>query len=51
MRARMALHPAEIKCEIREIRLSDKPEHMLEIKHQIQKLFSSMGPTYNAIVS
>jgi len=51
MRARMALHPAEIKCEIREIRLCDKPEHMLEIKHQIQKLFSSMGPTYNAIVS
>ena len=31
MRARMALHLAEIKCEIREIRLSNKPEHMLEI--------------------
>ncbi len=31
MRARMALLLAEIKCEIREIRLSNKPEHMLEI--------------------
>ena len=31
MRARMALHLAEIKCEIREIRLSNKPEQMLEI--------------------
>ena len=31
MRARMALYLAEIKCEIREIRLSNKPEHMLEI--------------------
>ena len=31
MRARMALQLAEIKCEIREIRLSNKPEHMLEI--------------------
>ena len=31
MRARMALHLAEIKCEIREIRLSNKPEHMLEV--------------------
>ena len=31
MRARMALHLAEIKCEIREIRLSNKPEQMLEV--------------------
>ena len=31
MRARMALHLAEIKCEIREIRLSNKPDHMLEV--------------------
>ena len=31
MRARMALLLAEIKCEIREIRLSNKPEHMLEV--------------------
>ena len=31
MRARMALHLAEIKCEIREVRLSNKPEQMLEI--------------------
>ena len=31
MRARMALQIAEIKCEIREIRLSNKPEHMLEV--------------------
>ena len=31
MRARMALQLAEIKCEIREIRLSNKPQHMLEI--------------------
>ena len=31
MRARMALQLAEIKCEIREIRLSNKPEHMLEV--------------------
>ena len=30
IRARMALQLAEIKCEIREIRLSNKPEHMLE---------------------
>ncbi len=29
MRARMALNLAEIKCEIREIRLSNKPEQML----------------------
>ena len=27
----MALHLAEIKCEIREIRLSNKPEQMLEV--------------------
>ena len=27
----MALHLAEIKCEIREVRLSNKPEQMLEI--------------------
>ena len=31
MRARMALQLAEIKCEIREVRLSNKPEHMLEV--------------------
>ena len=31
MRARMALLLAKIKCEIREIRLSNKPEHMLEV--------------------
>ena len=31
MRARMALQLAEIKCEIREIRLSNKPEHMLKV--------------------
>ena len=31
MRARMALHLAEIKCEIREVRLSNKPEQMLEV--------------------
>ena len=31
MRARMALYLAEIKCEIREVRLSNKPEQMLEI--------------------
>ena len=31
MRARMALQLAEIKCEIREIRVSNKPEHMLEV--------------------
>ena len=31
MRARMALYLAEIKCEIREIRLSNKPEQMLEL--------------------
>ena len=27
----MALQLAEIKCEIREVRLSNKPEHMLEV--------------------
>ena len=27
----MALYLAEIKCEIREIRLSNKPEQMLEL--------------------
>ena len=31
MRARMALQLAEIKCEIREVRLSNKPEHMLDV--------------------
>ena len=31
IRARMALQLAEIKCEIREIRLSNKPEQMLEV--------------------
>ena len=27
----MALRLAEIKCEIREVRLSNKPDHMLEV--------------------
>ena len=31
MRARMALKLANIRCEIREIRLSNKPKHMLEV--------------------
>lgn len=31
MRARLALHYAQIKCEHREIILRDKPTHMLEI--------------------
>ena len=31
MRARMALKLANIRCEIREIRLSNKPQHMLEV--------------------
>ena len=31
MRARMALYLAKIKCEIREVSLSNKPEHMLEV--------------------
>tara|TARA_B100002051_G_scaffold187791_1_gene177805 strand:- start:457 stop:1107 length:651 start_codon:yes stop_codon:yes gene_type:complete len=31
MRARMALLLAGIKCELREVRLSNKPEHMLEV--------------------
>ena len=30
MRARMAIKLANIRCEIREIRLNNKPEHMLE---------------------
>ena len=30
MRARMALKLANIKCEIREVRLNNKPKHMLE---------------------
>ena len=31
MRARMALKLANIKCEIREVRLNNKPDHMLEV--------------------
>ena len=31
MRARMAIKLANIKCEIREIRLNNKPEHMLKV--------------------
>jgi glutathione S-transferase len=30
MRARMILKLADIKCELREVRLNNKPEHMLE---------------------
>jgi len=30
MRARMAIKLANVRCEIREIRLNNKPEHMLE---------------------
>ena len=31
MRARMALKLTNIKCEIREVRLNNKPKHMLEV--------------------
>ena len=31
MRARMALKLTEIKCEIREVRLNNKPKHMIDI--------------------
>ena len=31
MRARMAIQLAGIKCELREVRLNNKPEHMLEV--------------------
>ena len=31
MRARMSLKLADIKCELREVRLSNKPDHMLEV--------------------
>ena len=31
MRARMALQLANIKCEIREVRLNNKPDHMIEV--------------------
>ena len=31
MRARMSLKLADIKCELGEVRLSDKPDHMLEV--------------------
>ena len=31
MRTRMALKLADIKCELREIRLNNKPNHMLEV--------------------
>ena len=30
MRVRMILKLADIKCELREVRLNNKPEHMLE---------------------
>ena len=31
MRARMALKLADIKCELREVRLNNKPNHMLQV--------------------
>ena len=31
MRARMALKLTNVKCEIREVRLNNKPKHMLEV--------------------
>ena len=31
MRARMALKLANIECELREVKLSRKPDHMLEV--------------------
>ena len=31
MRARMAIQLAGIKCELREVRLNNKPDHMLEV--------------------
>ena len=31
MRARLALKIADIKCEIREVRLTNKPQHMLRV--------------------
>ena len=31
MRARMALKLANIMCEIREIKLNNKPDHMLKV--------------------
>ena len=31
MRARMALKLADVKCELREVRLNNKPNHMLEV--------------------
>ena len=31
MRTRMALKLADIRCEIREVRLNDKPDHMLQV--------------------
>ena len=31
MRARIALKLANIQCELREVRLNNKPDHMLEI--------------------
>ena len=31
MRARMALKLTEIKCEIREVRLNNKPKHMIDM--------------------
>ena len=31
MRARMALKLANIQCELREVRLNNKPKHMLEV--------------------
>ena len=31
MRARLALKLANIQCELREVRLNNKPKHMLEV--------------------
>ena len=31
MRARMAIKLAGIECEIREVRLNNKPDHMLKV--------------------
>ena len=31
MRARMAIQLADIKCELREVRLNNKPDQMLEV--------------------
>ena len=39
MRARMALKLADIKCELREVRLNNKPNHMLKFLQK--ELFQS----------